>query len=172
MQADSTQCTNADDPWWLGGSTNAFFNSARNHFTGVVPGLPRTLPPFFSAALLKRKSDVWVVSTLDGQVNLLDGTVLRAINGTRDWGSDIGSVQSGCGSGAQVLATSVGDNPSDSVRAFEIPEQEAVAVSAPLVFEGTIRALWTKSQGDSAVAVVQTPTGTYEAYTVSIACSQ
>lgn len=172
LQQDSAQCANTDDPWWLAGSTNAFFNSARNHFTGVVPGLPRTLPPFYAAALVKRKNDAWLVSTLDGQVNLLDGSVLRAIGGTRDWGSDIASLRSGCGSGTQVLATNAGDNPSDNIRAFDIPEQDAVAVSAPLVFEGAITALWTKAQGDSAVAVVQTPTGTYEAYSVSIACSQ
>ena len=172
LQKDSPQCATSDDPWWLGGSTNAFFNSARNHFTGVVPGLVRTLPAFYSAALIKRRNETWIIDTLDGQVNVLDGTVLRAVGGTRDWGSDLASVRSGCGSGTQVLATSSGEGGSDTLRAFEVPELEAVPVSAPLVFEGTITALWTKPQGDSAVAVVQTPAGSYEAYNVSIACSQ
>ena len=172
LQPDSSQCINSDDPWWLGGTTNAFFNSAHNHFTGVVPGLMTVLPPFFSAAVIRPKADTWVISTLDGQVNLVDGKNLRAVGGTRDWGSDIASVRSGCGSGAQVLVSGMDDGASDSVRAFEIPEFEAVPVSVPLVFEGSITALWTKPQGDTAAAVVRTPTGAYEAYSVSIACSQ
>jgi hypothetical protein len=72
----------------------------------------------------------------------------------------------------QILATGAVTEDSDTVRAFEIPEAEAVPVSVPLMFEGTIKALWGKTQGDSAVAVVQTPMGTYEAYNVSVACSQ
>ncbi len=172
LQQEPAQCTNSDDPWWLAGSTNAFFNSARNHFTGVVPGLQRTLPPFYSAAPWKRQTDSWLVSTIDGQVNLLDGTTLRAISGTRDWGSDIAVVRSGCGAGSQVIATAAGSTASDSLRAFDIADLEAIGVSVPLVFEGKMTALWTKPQGDSAVAVIRTPMGTYEAYSVSIACSQ
>jgi hypothetical protein len=172
LQQNSGQCANTDDPWWLAGNSNAFFNSARNHFTGVVPGLARTLPPFYSAVAVQQKTETWVVSTLDGQVNVLNGTTLRTVTGTRDWGSDITSVRSKCGSGNQLIATSAGDTGSDGLRAFEIPEAEAAPVSAPLVFEGTITALWTKPQGDTAVAVVRTPTGSYEAYSVSITCSQ
>jgi hypothetical protein len=172
MQQNSGQCANTDDPWWLAGNSNAFFNSARNHFTGVVPGLARTLPPFYSAVPVQQKTETWLVSTLDGKANLLDGTTLKAVSGTRDWGSDMASVRSKCGSGNQVIATGAGDSENDSLRAFEIQEQEAVPVSAPLVFEGAITALWTKPQGDTAVAVVRTSTGSYEAYSVSIACSQ
>lgn len=172
LQQEQAQCTNSDDPWWLSGSTHAFFNSARNHFTGVLPGLPRTLPPFYSAVPWKRKSDQWLVSTIDGQINLLDGTTLRAVGGTRDWGSDIAAVRSGCGAGSQVLATAAGSGSNDSIRAFDIPDTEAIGVSAPLVFEGNITTLWTKPPGDSAVAVVRTAAGTYEAYSVSVACSQ
>ncbi len=172
LQQNSGQCANTDDPWWLAANSNGFFNSARNHFTGVVPGFERTLPPFYSAVLIQQKSERWVVSTLDGQVNVLDGTTLQPVTGTRDWGSDLASLRSKCGAGNQVIATSAGDAENDSLRAFEIPELEAVPVSAPLVFEGSITGLWTKLQGDTAVAVVRTPTGSYEAYSVSIACSQ
>jgi hypothetical protein len=173
LQQESAQCMNTDDPWWLAGASNAFFNSARNYFTGVVPGLPKTFPPFYSAALLKRKTDTWLVSTIDGQVNLLDGTQLKAVTGTRDWGSDIAAVHSNCGAGGQLLATGSGDNSNgDTIRAFEIPDTEAVMVSSPLVFEGTITALWTGTGGDAATAVVRTPTGNYEAYSISISCNQ
>lgn len=172
LQQDSTQCANSDDPWWLGGNTNAFFNSARNHFTGVVPGVPRALPPFFSAAWINWRSETWLVSALDGQVSILDGTNLRPVGGTRDWGSDIAGVRTGCGTGPLALASSAGEAGSDNLRTFKIVELEAAPVSAPLVFEGSITALWAKPQGDTAVAVIQTPAGSYEAYSVSIACSQ
>ena len=172
LQQQSAQCVNTDDPWWLAGSSNAFYNSARNHFTGVVPGLPRTLPPFYSATLLKRKSDTWVVDTLDNQVSFLDGTVLKSVTGAGNWGSDIAALRSNCGSGGQLLATAAGDGSGDSIRAFEIPENEAATVSSPLVFDGMITALWTRTQGDVATAVVRTPTGKYEAYSISISCNQ
>lgn len=173
LQQESAQCTNTDDPWWLAGSSNAFFNSARNHFTGVVPGLPRTFPPFYSAALLKRKTDTWVVSTIDNQVNLLDGTQLKLVTGTRDWGSDLAALRSNCGSGGQLLVTGSGDSSGgDTIRAFEITDTAAVMVSSPLPFEGAIAALWTRTQGDVTTAVVRTPTGKYEAYSISISCNQ
>ncbi len=172
LQRDGTQCANSDDPWWLTGSMTAFFNSARNHFTGVVPGLSRTLPAFYSAAALPRKGESWLVSTVEGSIAIVEGANVRPAQGTKDWGSDFASVHSGCGNGTQIVTTSAGDNASDNLRAFEIPESTAVSVSAPLVFEGTISALWTKPAGDSAVAIVKTPTGTYEAYSVSITCNQ
>ena len=45
--------------------------------------------------------------------------------------------QSGCGSGAQVIASGSGEAASDSLRAYELPAQEAIPASAPLAMEGT-----------------------------------
>ena len=101
------------------------------------------------------------------------GATTRAVANARDFGSDIASVRSSCGSGTQLLATGAGDDLSnDSIRAFEIDNQEVRAVSPPLAFDGPLTALWTTVEGDSAIAVLRTQTGSYEAYSVSVACNQ
>jgi hypothetical protein len=73
-----------------------------------------------------------------------------------------------------VLATSSDEGNGDSVRAYEFPDRDAVAVSAAIDFSGgVIRALWTEAKGDAAVAVVRNrETGSYEAFRLAVACSQ
>src|SRR5512146_49031 len=168
-------CRDSDDPWMLNDKTTAFYNSARNYFTGaMVPAAAKSFPPFYSAAQLRREDGAaWVLTGVDGQVVLFDGGALRGLAGARDFGSDIVSVRSGCGAGTQLLATGTGDDlVNDTIRAFEIDDQGARAVSPPLAFDGPLTALWTTSDGDSAIAVLHTQTGSYEAYNVSVACNQ
>lgn len=168
-------CRESDDPWMLNGTTTAFYNSARNYFTGaMVPAPAKSFPPFYAAAQVKRGDvDGWVLTGIDGQTMIFDGSTIRGLAGTRDFGSDIVSVRSGCGAGSQLLATGAGDDlVNDTIRAFEIDEQGARAVSPPLAFDGPLTALWTTSDGDSAIAVLHTQTGSYEAYNVSVACNQ
>jgi len=192
-------CRESDDPWPLvpgtlnggnlsvfpsaglgnGASTvvpqlGAFFASTRNFFTGALtPGVGKftTVPKFYSAALLPReKYMLWLFAATDGQVHLVDGVSDQA---TRlAWGSDLASVKTACGAGWQVLATSSGD-AGDSVRAYEFPDRDPVAVSAAVEFPGSITALWTESKGDTTVAVVRNrENGTYEAFRLALACSQ
>jgi hypothetical protein len=159
----------------LNDKTTGFYNSARNYFTGaMVPAPAKSFPAFYSAAQVKREDAAeWVLTGIDGQVVLFDGGALRGLAGARDFGSDIVSVRSGCGAGAQLLATGTGDDlVNDTIRAFEIDDQGARAVSPPLAFDGPLTALWTTSDGDSAIAVLHTQTGSYEAYSVSVACNQ
>ena len=167
-------CHDSDDPWPLNEKATAFYNSSRNYFTGaLVPALSKPLSPFYSAIQPRRDSSQWIYTTLDGQVMSFDGATTRAVANARDFGSDIASVRSSCGSGTQLLATGAGDDLSnDSIRAFEIDNQEVRAVSPPLAFDGPLTALWTTVEGDSAIAVLRTQTGSYEAYSVSVACNQ
>ena len=51
-----------------------------------------------------------------------------------DWGSDLTSVKTSCGAGWQVLATSSAEETGDSVRAYEFPDRDPVAVSAAVDF--------------------------------------
>ncbi len=104
-------CRDTDDPWPLGGR-KAFFNSARNYFTGIlVPGVSAQLPPFFSAATLPRVNyTLWLFNGVDGQVRVYDSVELRTIPNTRDWGSDMVSVKSACGVGTQLLVSAAGDD--------------------------------------------------------------
>jgi hypothetical protein len=175
----SLNCRESDDPWPVGSDQfhlSAFFAPARNFFTGVLmPGLGKqtTAPTFYSAATLPReKYTLALFAGVDGQVHVLDGISDR-IADNLGWGSDIASVHTECGSGWQVLATQSGTGPGDSIRSYEIPDREPVLVSQPLEFGGQITALWSESNGNTAVAVSRnSETGKYEAYRLSIACSQ
>jgi hypothetical protein len=175
----AVKCVESDDPWPLAtdpAMLSAFFAPARNFFTGVLsPGVQQqtSTAPFYSAAALPReKYTLWIFSAIDGQIHLLDGMTEQTTT-KWGWGSDVASVRSGCGSGWQVLGTSRDDGPSDTVQAFEIADREAVAVSAAVEFSGNITALWPDSDNASVIAVAQSAeTGRYEAYRLSITCSQ
>jgi hypothetical protein len=172
-------CRDSDDPWPIGtgdSGVSGFFASSRNFFTGALsPGVGKqtAVSPFYSAAFVPRDQYIlWIFAGVDGSVHLLDG-VTDQIARKLDWGSDIASVRSRCGSGGQILAAGNGEGPGDGVRAFEIVDREAVAGSEPLEFNGPVTALWTESAGDSAIAVSRnSETRKYEAYRLSVTCGQ
>jgi hypothetical protein len=168
-------CRDTDDPWPIGGQ-KAFFNSARNYFTGtLVPGVGAQLPPFFSAATLPRANyTLWLFDGVDGQVRAYDGVELRAISNTRNWGSDMISVRSNCGVGTQLLVSAAGDDTvADSLHAYEMVDREPNEVASQLAMDGPITALWPSADTSSAVAVVRNlQTGQYDAYNITIACNQ
>ncbi|HTV64964.1 MAG TPA: hypothetical protein VMD98_05130 [Bryocella sp.] len=169
----TVSCTASDDPWPLA-SQKAFYNSARNFFTGaLVPGFGPKLPAFYSAAELERASGTaFVFGDVNGATHILEDGSHKLLLGARDWGSDFVAVRSGCGSGGQVLASAAGWPQSDSVRAYEIAGREATPVSAPLNFDGTITAMWPADDSMSAIVIVQnSQESRYEAYRVSPACS-
>jgi hypothetical protein len=178
----SLSCHDSDDPWPLGSGElqlKAFFAPARNFFTGALtPGIGKqtSAPAFFAGTPLPRdRYTLWLFTTTDGQLHLLDGFTDQAA-GT-DWGSEIASVHSGCGSGWQVLATAKGingnDNENDGVRIFEVPDREPFLIGQPTEFRGEITALWAQTDGASAVAVLHDSSrGEYEAYQLSLACDQ
>jgi hypothetical protein len=193
-------CRESDDPWPLmagalnGGTLSVFpsaslangattvlpqlrgfFAPTRNFFTGAVtPAIGKftTVPKFYSAALLPReKYTLWLFAAVDGQVHMIDGVSDQAAR--LGWGSDVTSVKTACGAGWQVLAASSGDQVEDSVRAYEFPDRDPVAVSGSIDFPGPITALWTEAKGDTAVAVARNrETGSYEAFRLAVACSQ
>ena len=189
-------CRETDDPWPMafalntavfpsagsidrpsaGASTeSAFFASSRNFFTGVLtPALGKfsTVPKFYSAAFVPRdKYTLWLFASTDGKVRMIDG--MNDQTSKLEWGSDLASVKTACGAGWQVLATTAGAQAQDSIRAYEFPDRDPVAVSAPVDFPGAISALWTETRGDAAIAIVKNrETGSYEAYRLDLACSQ
>ena len=189
-------CRDADDPWPLvpegliGGSSNfassnaefaglpstaAFFAPTRNFFSGVLtPALGKlaAVPKFYSAAALPRgKYTLWLFSAVDGQVHVADGVRDQALG--FNWCSDIATLKTSCGSGWQVLATTAGDRATGSVRAYEFPDRDPVAVSAAADLPGEATALWTEAKGDTAVVIVKDEeTGGYEAFRLALACNQ
>jgi hypothetical protein len=63
------------------------------------------------------------------------------------------------------------DKERDSLRAFEIPDRDPIAVSTAVEFNGQIAALWPDGSGTAATAIVRKKdTGWYEAYRVSVTC--
>jgi hypothetical protein len=173
----SLVCRGSDDPWPLSSqfALSGFYAATRNFFTGVLsPGVSKqsSTAKFYSAAPLPRPSyTLWIFAGVDGTVRLLDGVTEQTAR--LNWGSDLVSVKSSCGSGWQLLATRPGDNSGDSVRAFEVPDREPIAVSPAIDFAGGITALWTEAKGGSAIAVSRNAeTGTHEAFRLAIACNQ
>jgi len=153
----------------------AFFAPTRNFFTGVLtPSIGKfsAMPKFFSAALLARENNpLWLFAGIDGRVHMIDGVSDQITNVS--WGSDLAGVKTACGSGWQVLASSTGEEAKDSIRAYEFPDRDPIAVSADVEFDGPITALWTESRGDSALAVSRNrDTGSYEAFRLAMACGQ
>lgn len=170
-------CRESDDPWPLSGlfSLGGFFAPTRNFFTGALsPGLGKqtTTAKFYSAAPLQRANYIlWIFAGVDGQAHLLDGVSDQTLR--LNWGSDLAGVKTSCGSGWQVLATRAGDDSGDSVRAYEFPDREPVAVSDALEFDGGITALWTEAKGGTAMAVSRNgETGNYEAFRLALGCGQ
>jgi hypothetical protein len=189
-------CGESDDPWPVGGAVSggapaifpsasasgfsdaapalkAFFTPTRNFFTGALTpsvGKFTTVPKFYSAAAVPReKYALWLFAAVDGQVHLIDGVSDQAAK--LGWGSDVVSVRTECGAGWQVLSTSSGDGEPDSVRAYEFPDRDPVAVSAAINLSGPVTALWTEAKGDTAIAVARNrETGTYEAFRLAMAC--
>jgi hypothetical protein len=188
----SVRCRESDDPWPIALGPNpqsplitspadgsvslrAFYNTARDYFTGVVtPSLNVDLPPFYSAAMIFRPASgpALLIGGIDGKAQLTESGALKPVSGTRDWGSDFAVLNSGCGAGAQIIASGSGEAASDSLRAFELPAQEAVPVSAPLAMDGTVTALATAPDGKSVFAVVRGAADQYEVDRVTGSCNE
>ena len=174
-------CSESDDPWTLpqaadgtpGSPIRAFYNPARNSFTGVlVQSSGQDLPPFFSLArILRASGSALLADGVDGKVQLAENGSLHAVSGTRDWGSDFDLLHSGCGSGAQIIVSGSGDAVNDSLRAYELPSYEAIPASEPLQIDGTVTALDVAADGKSLFAIVRRSGGRYEVDRVSAFCN-
>lgn len=156
-------------------ATAAFFAPSRNFFTGAfTPSVGRfsNVVKFYSAALVPREKYVlWFFAAVDGRVHIVDGMNDQSVR--FDWGSSIASVKTSCGAGWQVLAASSGELADDSIRAYEFPDRDPVAVSSALDFPGKITEMWTEGRGDTAIVIARNQdTGSYEAYRLAMACSQ
>lgn len=154
----------------------AFYNAARNYFTGVISPSPAVeIPPFYSAAFVPRAAggEALLIGGIDGKLELLQDGALSPVNGARDWGSDFGALHSSCGAqlGTQIVASGSGQATSDSLRAFELAGLEAVPASEPLAMDGTVMALWTAPDGKSAMAAVRTNQNQYEVDRVTASCN-
>jgi hypothetical protein len=169
------ECHDADDPWPLsgqdGGGEHAFFNAARNMFTGVVvPALAEQPGRFYSAALLGTGD--WVFVADAGAVKELKaGTA--AIFDPPDWGTDAVALRSSCGP-PNILATGAGDySVPDNLHSYEWNGAGPALNADPLEFSGPITAIWAAASGTEASVVSRNvKNGRYEAYVVTANCAR
>lgn len=171
-------CRESDDSWPLGNdllNLNGFYASARNFFTGVlVPGIGKqsTVSSFYTAAGLPRANYIlWLFAGTDSRVHMLDGITDQVMQAA-DWGDEVASIRTSCGSGWQVLASSRSSN-SDSIRAYEFADRVASPITQPADFSGSVVSLWTAMDGVTAFAVSRDDrTEKYEAFRLSVSCIQ
>ncbi len=176
------RCRESDDPWPVQTGKfgtgaidlHAFYNASEISSPALSLQVPEwTLRRSTAWAVLPHPTadhPALLINGIDGKVQMTEGGSLRPVAGARDWGSDFAAVYTACGAGAQVLASASGEAESDSLRAYELPSQEAVAVSAPLEMGGTVTALWTAPDGASALAVVRKSAKEYEVDRVTALC--
>jgi hypothetical protein len=101
---------------------------------------------------------------------MIDG--IRDQTAAIEWGSNIATLRTACGAGSQVLALNASTDKDDSVRAYEFPDRDPVAVSADVDLRGTLSELWTEPSGDTAIAIVKNrENGNYEAFRLAMACN-
>jgi hypothetical protein len=157
------QCRSSDDPWPVANGVlraKAFHSANHNFFTGIMTPNPGVeLPAFYSAALLPRAlaGSALLINGIDGTVEIIENGAMKTVAGTRDWGSDFAVLQTGCGAGTQIVASNSGEGEADSLRAYELPAQEALATSAALGMNGSVMALSASPDGKSLLAVVRLP---------------
>jgi hypothetical protein len=167
MPTYSFNCSEVETPW-------------TPDFGGIAPVLSKNyfvqenMPAFFSAAPIEDDGlELLAIAGIDGRTYLFDKSSNKT--GTIDgWSSDIVTIDSGCGTRRQILATLPTDPLEQGViQAFEIVHQKAIAVSSADELPGPITALWPKPSQKAAIAVSRDiKTGRYAAYYLSISCSR
>ena len=173
-------CRASDDPWPIPSfqsstaTVSAFYNPARNFFTGVItPSVGADLPRFYASAWVPRGAGGagLLIAGIDGKAQIVDTGSLKPLSGARDWGSDLAVLNSGCGSGWQIVTSSSGEAAGDSLRAFEVPALEAVPASAPVQLNGTVIGLAPQPDMRSDIAILSTRNGDYEVDRVTAFCN-
>jgi len=172
--AIALSCADSDDPWPVSASQAAFYDSARDYFTGVLaPGFGMELPPFYEAAEIPRPGGpALLLDNLDGAAALVENQRIESIDGTGDWGSDLATVRSACGPGDVVVVSGAGPAAAgDSLRAWQISGREAIPAGEPLPVPGTVMAVWPTAGGDRVMAMVRRQSSSgYEVWSVAASC--
>lgn len=183
-KAREIDCNRSNAPEWVlfAGAGIAYalldFADSRNFYTGEIRGEGGTvakIAPFFSGAVIQEKAsgdDLWILAHLDGRVQLYNNErrLLATFSG---WGSELASIESGCGVGWQLLVTRSGDwTETDAITAYEIVDWQALAVGWPIEFPGPVMSLESRANNGAIAVVRNLKTGRYEAYQLSISCGR
>jgi hypothetical protein len=143
-------------------------------------GEGRTIVPWFSAAPFEQDGRSKLIFTgKDGAARLYEADAEPVVV-SRNWGSEIASIHSGCGAGWQVLITSKGDwTTTDTVQAMEMQNGIPREISAQMEMAGPVMALHAapprltenipEDKGVTAI-IRNLQSGKYEAYRLTIRC--
>lgn len=103
-------------------------------------------------------------TTPDSRALLFEGSATPATSFS-GWGSDIAALWSPTRQHWPILVTRDGDwTQPDTIQAFDIVENQAVPVSAPIDFDGPITVLWSEGENEALAVSRNLQTGLYEAY--------
>jgi len=175
----SLDCRPSEEPWVLESGSRAIllanYSRDRNYFDGRVilqNGSRKTVAPFYSAAAVEEPAGtLWLLAALDGRTQAFDAA-FEAVAAIPSWGSDIVGTSGRCGGGSPVLATRPGDTTEpDAIQAFSIVNRAAVALGAPVSFNGPITALWPSTPSSALAVVHDLTTGKYAAYVLTLVCT-
>jgi hypothetical protein len=136
-------------------------------------------PEWKSATEFQFQGDTaFLVAGRDGVLRLFEEGV-EPVASFPGFGGEVTSFHSGCGTGWQVLTTGTGDwTAPDKLQAVELRDEKLMPVSPPLSLEGPILALRAGQKNNelqpvNAVAIVHNlQTGRYEAYRLTVTCSE
>jgi len=136
-------------------------------------------PDWISATKFEYEGDsAMIVAGKDGLLRLFEEAP-DPVATFPDFGSEITSLRSGCGSGWQVLAAGSADwTAPDKVEALELHDEKLLPVSQSVPFAGPVLALRigqknSQLQPVDAIAIVRNlQTGRYEAYRLTVICAE
>src|SRR5579859_2083 len=113
-----------------------------------------------------------IATTPNGRALLFEGssTPVASFPG---WGSEVAALYSTTRAPWPLLVTHAGDwTAPDSVRAFNIIDRQAVAISGEINFDGPITALWSEDENTVLAVSRNIKTGMYEAYLIRAVYNQ
>jgi hypothetical protein len=143
-------------------------------------GEGRRIVPWFSAAPFEQDGrSKLIFAGKDGAARLYEADAEPLVV-SRNWGSEIATIHSGCGTGWQVLTTSQGDwSTTDTVQAMEMQNGVPREISAQMEMAGPVIALHAPPprltenipEDPGVTAIIHNlQSGKYEAYRLTISC--
>jgi 1,4-dihydroxy-2-naphthoyl-CoA synthase len=107
---------------------------------------------------------------VDGRTLLVDAG-FEPLGAVGPWGSDLAATEARCAGGTQVVASESGDaRETDELRAWNVVNRAAVAVTPPMDMPGPVTALWSLGGAEAIAVVHDLASGKYAAYLVRVVC--
>lgn len=178
LASAALQCRQEEALWPIGArdAGEAAYVADRNYFetlpaSSMAAGTKS--PSFYAAAPLSRpKGLAWVLAETNGTTGLYESPAVPLLPFS-SWGSEVASLDAGCGGTDSLLAATAASDwtQADRVQVYEIHGEAPEAIGSPLDFPGPVMSLWRDAEGRSANLVVrELKTGMYEAFTLRIVC--